>query len=376
MNEYIVIGADFVPTERNYHFFSENGMTTLIDERTQALLDNAAFRIFNLETPLTDNNTPIDKCGPNLIAPTKTIDGYKRLKVDLLTIGNNHILDQGDEGFFSTLNTLDNANIKYVGGGKNLKEASKPYIFEFAKKRIGIYACVEHEFSMATNESCGANPYDPLESFDHVHSLKEQCDYMVVLYHGGKEHYRYPSPELQKVCRKFVEKGADLIVCQHSHCIGCEEKYLDGTIVYGQGNFLFDYNDSEYWKTSLLICINDSFKISYFPIIKDGMGIKAAEKEECNSILEGFRIRSEEILSSEFIERNYQTFADEMISKYCMYYGARISLPFRIINRITNGHFYKFIFNSKYKSKELRLAIYDFTACESHRELFLKGILK
>ena len=42
--------------------------------------------------------------------------------------------------------------------------------------------------------------------------LKKQCDYVIVLYHGGKEHYRYPSPYLQKVCRKIVDKGADIVV--------------------------------------------------------------------------------------------------------------------------------------------------------------------
>lgn len=92
---------------------------------------------------------------------------------------------------------------------------------------------------------------------------------MIVLYHGGKEQYRYPSPNLQKTCRKLVEKGADLVVCQHSHCIGCREEYLQGTIVYGQGNFLFDDEENEYWQTSLLIMISDDFEVKYIPLKKN-----------------------------------------------------------------------------------------------------------
>lgn len=80
--------------------------------------------------------------------------------------------------------------------------------------------CTENEFSSATMHSAGANPFDVLESFDDVQALKEHCDYVVVLYHGGKEFYRYPSPMLQRYCRKFIEKGASLVLCQHSHCIG------------------------------------------------------------------------------------------------------------------------------------------------------------
>src|SRR5699024_1436352 len=99
----------------------------------------------------------------------------------------------------------------------------------------------------------GANPFDPLESFDHIQELKSKCDYVIVLYHGGKERYRYPSPYLQKVCRKFAQKGADLIVCQHSHCIGAYEEFEGSTIIYGQGNFIFNTLNNEFWNTSLLI---------------------------------------------------------------------------------------------------------------------------
>lgn len=76
--------------------------------------------------------------------------------------------------------------------------------------------------------------------------MSNACDYTIVLYHGGKEHYRFPSPNLQKYCRKFIEKGANIVICQHSHCIGCEENYKNGKIIYGQGNFLFDDSDDEY----------------------------------------------------------------------------------------------------------------------------------
>jgi len=114
----------------------------------------------------------------------------------------------------------------------------KPLLVEQDGKKIGIYACAETEFSIAEDNRAGANPFDPLESLDHIADLKSKCDFVIVLYHGGKELYRFPSPYLRKVCRKIVEKGADLVICQHSHCIGAFENYHDSVIVYGQGNFL------------------------------------------------------------------------------------------------------------------------------------------
>ena len=260
----ILIGADFVPTKSNFSQFESGDVKELFGSKLCDKIKSSDYRIFNLEIPLTDEEHPIPKCGPNLIAPTECVAGYKAAGVDLLTLANNHILDQDQQGLESTIQVLNRAGIDYTGVGSTPDEAAKPYIFTCNGKNIGVYACAEHEFSIVTEHSAGANPIDLLESPDHVAKLKEQCDYVIVLYHGGKEHYRYPSPNLQKVCRKLVEKGADLVVCQHSHCIGCEEKYQGGTIVYGQGNFLFDDDDSEFWKTSLLISIGDAFKtVSY-----------------------------------------------------------------------------------------------------------------
>ena len=235
----ILIGADLVPTISNATLFERGDAKTLVGEDLLKTLQAADYRIFNLEVPLTDTTMPLDKNGPAMIASTQTAHGYKALGVDLLTLANNHILDQNVQGLESTIRMLQENGISFLGAGKNLQEAAKPYIIENGGRRIGVYACAEHEFSIAAEGKSGANPFDPLESPDHVAALKAQCDYVIVLYHGGKEHYRYPSPGLQKICRKLVQKGADLVVCQHSHCIGCEEKYMNGTIVYGQGNFHF-----------------------------------------------------------------------------------------------------------------------------------------
>ena len=64
-------------------------------------------------------------------------------------------------------------------------------------------------------------------------AIKKICDFIIAIYHEVKEYYRYPSSYLQKVCRKIIDYGADIIVCQHSNCIGCYENYSKGEIIYG-----------------------------------------------------------------------------------------------------------------------------------------------
>lgn len=369
----IIIGADVVPVTSNSSLFENEQLEELIGNELKDILNNSDFRIFNLETPLTDQETPINKNGPNLIASTRTALGFKAMSIDLFTIANNHILDQGSQGLVNTIETLNKVGIGYVGAGVSLEDAALPYVFFTNGKKYGVYACAEHEFSIAKKHKSGANPFEPLVSFDHIIELKKKCDYIIILYHGGIEQYRYPSPYLQKVCRTFIEKGADLVVCQHSHCIGCEEKYGQGTIVYGQGNFLFDYADNEYWNSSILLCLNDDGSIKYIPIVKRGHCIRKADQNESKKILNAFFERSKDIKIEGFIDEKYSELAEENIAKYIMYLsGERKNVIIRIINKLTGYRLQKRI-SDRYREK-MGISVRNYIECEAHRELLLKGL--
>ena len=130
MTTKIVIGADIAPTKSNYTLFENGDVIELIGNQLQNILNNADFRIFNLEVPLTDIAAPINKYGPCLIAPAKAITAIKNMGIDFLTLANNHILDQGEQGLKSTMEVLETNGIAYSGVGKNLTEAAKAYTKE------------------------------------------------------------------------------------------------------------------------------------------------------------------------------------------------------------------------------------------------------
>lgn len=376
----IMIGADLVPTKSNYGLFESGDKKALVGEEILPRLNAADFTIFNLEVPLADKGEPITKCGPNLIAPTATIKGLNAINSYFFGLANNHILDQGFQGLKSTIETLNKAGISHAGAGDNLKDASEPFITEINGIKIGIYCCAEHEFTIASESTPGANPFDPLESLDHVHNLKAGVDYVIVLYHGGKEHYRYPSPHLQKVCRKLVDKGADLVVCQHNHCIGAAEEWNEGRIVYGQGNFLFDNSESEFWQTSLLIDLmlakeGDRIlsSVNYIPLRKHNETVRLAKEEDAGQILKDFRSRSEEIKDPVKVKKYYRKFADEMLDNYLYTISGKTNVVSRIINRLSGYKHYKSVVYKKYNKKSLA-ALRNYTECEAHTELLIQGI--
>lgn len=345
----------------------------LIGNELVSMFRAANLCVANVEAPLVDMVSPINKFGPCLSSSVAAAAGISGIGVKVAALANNHIMDHGEQGLLSTVRALKEHGIACLGVGENQNEAAMPCIVQIGEKRIGIYACVEHEFSCAGEGTSGANPFDMLESPDHVAALKQACDYLIVLYHGGKEYYQYPSPMLQKVCRKLVDKGADLVLCQHSHCIGCKEEYKDSVIVYGQGNFLFDCNEHPLTKTGLIVRIKDDFSIDYIPVEKTDAVVRMAKGKTGEEILLDFLRRSEEIKLPGFIDKQYAAFADKMIVQYVVkmsLWGDR--LLFKIVNRLTNGRYAKMKTKAFLRKKGLRVS--NYIECEAHRELLLKGL--
>lgn len=368
----LLIGGDLSPTLSNYSAFSDGNINSIVDDKLLAVLRAADFRIFNLEVPLTDIWKPIRKDGPNIIAPVLNIKGIKLLDITIAVLANNHIMDHGEQGLYQTMEQLAKNEIRYVGAGNNLENAAKPLIIEKKGLKVGIYACAENEFSIAGTNRGGANPFDPFETPDHISDLKSKCDFVVVLHHGGKEHYRYPSPDLRKVCRKMAEKGADLVICQHSHCIGAFEKYKGSVIIYGQGNFLFDRNDNEFWNTGLLVkvVLSDKLSLEYIPVQKKGNGVELPDSKVGETILELFHERSGQISEPGFVEAEFEKFCDEN-GQYFMSVFAGFGKIVRNIDKLFNGLFTKLLYPWEKISR-----IRNHVECESQREIVLTYLRK
>ncbi len=275
------------------------------------------FVCANLECALTERGEEIKKFGPNIKSPTETAEVLKRFGIDLVGLSNNHSFDMGVEGIKDTMAALDGAGVDYTGFGENYEDARKNYIFEKDGERIAVIAVCEHEYSYALENRMGARPYDEYDTVEDIREAKKTCDRVVVMYHGGKEFSMYPSPRLYRACRAMVRNGADLVLCQHSHCIGCYEEYMGGHILYGQGNFHFlDPDPHEIWYTEL--CVEYDTKtneISFIPLRTTDDYISLAKGEDKENIMSAFAKRNEELKSGEW-KRGWHEFCESMKGRY------------------------------------------------------------
>ncbi len=291
----LLIAGDICPTRDSLETFL-SGDPARIFGSAASLMQKASVTVANLECALTEADTPIRKIGPNLRAPVAVAETLRRAGVDICSLANNHVLDYGGQGLSDTLHALEQSGLRYTGVGRNADDARRPLFFECDGKRIGLISVAEHEYSYALADKAGVWGFDPFETLFDVAEAKKHCDRLILLYHGGKEQCEYPSPRLRSAARALARAGADVVLCQHSHCIGCHEEYENSYLLYGQGNFHFVYSDERdpQWFAGLLLEIEFAEKpiVTYHPVRVIGAGITLAEGEDKEAILASLASRS------------------------------------------------------------------------------------
>lgn len=256
MNPFsLLIAGDFCPSGLYEPHFLSSSADDIFDNLVLRIR-TSSYAIFNLECVLADPvSYPLEKTGSHLSAHPHCINVMAKAGFNACNLANNHIMDYGSQGLFETIKSCNEAGIRTFGAGLNLEEARKFFVVENNGIKVGVVTGAEHEWSIASVSTSGANPFSMPETLLDVQSLRPEVEFLLVLLHTGREHYPLPYPRLQEYCRFLVSAGADAVICQHSHCIGAIENYKHGLILYGQGNLIFRQpkKHNAYWNQGLLV---------------------------------------------------------------------------------------------------------------------------
>ena len=237
----ILIAGDFAPCARLAKQIENRKFSEVFPEDIREVIKSADFSFVNFECPIVEEGyKPIPKCGPNLRCTPEAAEAVQFAGFTGVTMANNHILDFGAEGLRRSVKCCQEQGLDIVGVGENLHDAEKVLYLEKEGKKIAIINCCEHEFSIATESEAGANPLNPIWQYYAIQEAKKQADYVLVIVHGGHEHFQLPSPRMQETYRFFINAGADAVVNHHQHCYSGYEVYNGKPIFYGLGNFCFD----------------------------------------------------------------------------------------------------------------------------------------
>ena len=205
----------------------------------------------NLECPISWNGRAIFKAAPRLRGNPDTTRLLRELGLTIVNLANNHINDYGPVAIMETLHNLERSNIRYVGAGKDMAEADSPQILHARGQRVGFLAFCEKEESIATKTRPGAAEINEHVINREIDRLRDKVDYIVLSLHMGIEFVDFPSPDNINMCRRFVDRGVNVILGHHPHVPQGYELYNGGLIVYSLGNFIFDMGEQAGIKSKL-----------------------------------------------------------------------------------------------------------------------------
>lgn len=188
----------------------------------------------NLESPLLDENMSPNKKA--FAGSEKFARFIKEVGIDIVSIANNHILEQKVDGFDLTIMHLKKNNIYYIGK----YDSGLSNIVQIVKNNIKLCFVAFNAIHDIPNPNMYASFNDEviLKTIEKMEMMNP--DYKILSFHWGNEYINIPSPDQISMAHKFIDYGADIIIGHHPHVIQPVEKYKHGLIFYSLGNFLFD----------------------------------------------------------------------------------------------------------------------------------------
>lgn len=211
------------------------------------IINTTDIRIANLECVVATSGRAADKNFTFRAAP-KTLVTLRR-HFDAVSIANNHSGDFGHEAFTEMLGHLDQYQVKYFGGGRNLREAHAPLLIE--KNGLKIALLGYNEFMPrsfeATASTAGVAWSEDEQVVADIRKARTEsgADLVIPFMHWGWENDKHSTTRQQQLAHLMIDAGADAVIGGHPHVIQETEQYKGKPIIYSLGNFVIDELDNE-----------------------------------------------------------------------------------------------------------------------------------
>lgn len=214
----------------------------------EPFIDTCDSFILNLETPLVDPAEyppPVKKAYLHWGDPQRTVHQLKKLKVDAVSLGNNHTLDRGYAGLEATFQKLSGAGISWFGAGRSITQAQTPYRIALPDRVGGgevhfhgsyQYASRNERFgSYATEDSPGCAPLrESAVPYARAHSNRPDT-FQVAFPHWGAN-YQWRSNLQYRLTHRLLNKNYDLVLGHGGHALQEVIRKQQRWVVYGIGN--------------------------------------------------------------------------------------------------------------------------------------------
>lgn len=203
--------------------------------------------MLNNEFPFSTRGTPTGGKTFTFRANPANVQMYEQLGVDIVSLANNHAYDYGEDALLDTFATLEDAEIPYVGAGRNIDEARKPVYLIANGMKIAVVSATQIErlavpdTKEATASSAGVlRCMDPAALLEVIAEAKADSDFVILYIHWGTESQAGTDWLQDKQAPVYAQAGVDLIIGDHPHCLQKIDSESGVPVVYSLGNYWFN----------------------------------------------------------------------------------------------------------------------------------------
>jgi poly-gamma-glutamate synthesis protein (capsule biosynthesis protein) len=235
-------------------------------EGIASVIRQASFAAANLECTISNLGGATNRYA--FRAPVQSAQLLRRAGFDAMGLANNHSLDFGPVALHDSAAHLVREGIEPVGVEAPTRNACDPSFFSLPDgKRIALFAM--NSVDPKTNSQIAASSVRA-QLGAAITKARSRANLVVCLVHWGIENSERITDEQRELARWLVDRGVDLVVGSHPHCVQPLDFYHGCPIAYSLGNLVFDGAPTvASWNRGALleVDLNEGAKISSLSLI-------------------------------------------------------------------------------------------------------------
>lgn len=246
-----------------------------------SLVRQASFAAANLECTISDLGEATNRYA--FRAPSQSAQLLRRAGFDAMGLANNHALDFGAAALHDSAAHLLREEVEPVGVETPRKKACDPSFFSLSDgKKVALLA-----ISAFGEGSEIGTASDRADLKIAIGNARSHADLTVCFVHWGIENSERITDEQRELARRLIDRGVDIVVGSHPHCVQPTDFYHGCPVAYSLGNLVFDGAPTvAAWNRGALLDVglNDGAKISsvsLIPVILED-GLPRVEITETN----------------------------------------------------------------------------------------------
>jgi poly-gamma-glutamate synthesis protein (capsule biosynthesis protein) len=197
-------------------------------EGVAPILDASDLTIGNFEGVVNERHVHTPDLTFRFSVRKEYLEKLSELGFDVLSLANNHSFDYGADAFRFMRGTCTLQRLVCGGIPYSLDEDS------LLVRKVG-----DHDIGFIFLSTVDGEVKSPtLKLF--VDALKAESDFQIAYVHWGDEYKLTHNRSQERIAKKLIDYGVDLVVGHHPHVVQDAELYRDRLIFYSLGNFIFD----------------------------------------------------------------------------------------------------------------------------------------